>query len=146
MFLKKVQVDLKLQHRISRSNSSSRYSENTNSQTYLCDDTCMVLQQSSKDVLRKTPVLKSFLVKLLARDLLTPAQFSSEFARFFRTPILYNIWLSYVIQNRCSKKSPNIHGKIHVKGCIWYYWEYTFLHQAAKWYFAGLTVSQYLRY
>ena len=32
MFLKKLQVDLKLQHRISRSNSSSRNLENANSQ------------------------------------------------------------------------------------------------------------------
>ena len=32
MFRKKLQVDLKIQHRISRGNSSSRYLENANSQ------------------------------------------------------------------------------------------------------------------
>ena len=46
---------------------------------------------------RETSVLKSFLVKLQARDLYlykieTLVQvFSSEFAKFFRAPILYDI-------------------------------------------------------
>ena len=38
--------------------------------------------------------------------------FGVNFARFFRTPILYNI--DNQIQSRCSKKSRKIHGEILV--------------------------------
>ena len=38
--------------------------------------------------------------------------FVVNFARFFRTPTLYNI--DNNIQSRCSKKSHEIHGKIPV--------------------------------
>ena len=105
----KLRVDLKLQHRISRSHSSSRYLENANSQNvfmwqYLYGIAEVVVQRCSekfRKIYRKTSVLKSLLVKLQARDLHrykteTPAQaFSSEFARFFRTPILYGLKTLY---------------------------------------------------
>ena len=39
--------------------------------------------------------------------------FAVNIARFFRiTPILYNIWSSYLIQNWCSKKSRKFIGKL----------------------------------
>ena len=53
---------------------------------------------------------------LLKRD---PAQvFSREFCEIFYST--YFVCLSHVIQNRCSKKSRKIHGKIYVSGCFWY--------------------------
>ena len=72
---------------------------------YLCGIAEAVLQRCSVKKMflkifqnyRKTPALKSFLVKLQAREqhlyeIETPAQvFSSEFERVFRKPILYNI-------------------------------------------------------
>ena len=42
---------------------------------------------------------------------------------------LFCISSSYVIQNRCSKKSRKIHGKIHVNCCFWYEWEQGFFGQ-----------------
>ena len=125
----KLRVDLKLQHRISRSHSSSRYLENANSQNvfmwqYLYGIAEEVVQRCSEKfpkIYRKTSVLKSLLVKLQARDLHrykteTPAQtFSSEFARLSRTPILYGL--------------KTLYSRLQI-----------------YWYFTGLTVSQYLRY
>ena len=46
--------------------------------------------------------------------------FPMNFARYFKTSILYNIQLRFVIQNWCSIRSRQNHGKINANGCFWH--------------------------
>ena len=110
-----VQVDLKLQHRISRSNSSIRclkkcWFPKAFMWRYLCGIAEAVVQRCSvknafvtiSQNLQENTCAEVFLVKLQVRDIHlykkeTPAQvFSGKSARSFRSTIFYNIWLSYV--------------------------------------------------
>ena len=104
MFPKRLQAELKVQQRIARSNSSSRYLENANSKNvfmyrYLCGIAEAVLQRCSVKKMflkifqnyRKTPALKSFLVKLQAREqhlyeIETPAQVLVNLREFLENP------------------------------------------------------------
>ena len=92
-------------------------------------------------------MLKSFLVMLQARDvhlykIETPAHvFSSEFAKFFRTPILYNIGLLCVKISQYSRLNS-------CEGLLLVLLRLLSLTLFSKlqiyWCFAGLTVSQHI--
>ena len=135
MFLKKLEVNLKLQHGISKSKSSSRYLENANSQNvfiwrYLYGIAEAVIERRSmkkmflkiSQNLQENNCAEVILVTLQVRDLHlykieTPTQvFSNEFAGVFRALILYNdyhmLYKVRVLKN---------HGEVHVNGCLWYY-------------------------
>ena len=104
LFLNKLQVDLKLQHRISRSNSSSRYLENANSQDifkwrHLYDIAEAVVQRCSakkmfskiSQNLQENTCAKVIFSKVAGQRPADSSTVSSEFVRFFRVPILYNM-------------------------------------------------------
>ena len=81
---------------------------------------------------------------LFIKKRLQHRHFPVNFARFFRTSILYTIIC--VVQNRCSKKSRKIHGKIHMNGLL-VLARIDLVKPAANFLvFSRMTVSQYLSY